>query len=678
MSDTKVQPGDGHVGADESFVGGFRQIDVNEEVRRPGITVRAVAIAFAGITLIALLEPYNFSYKFNASLIGNHFPMSVAFILLFLILLANPVLKLLHSGWQFASSELIVIFGMIYTACCIPGAGLMRYWMMLLTRGFFNIHEHPEWQGMFDGLPAWLFPSRDPKSPIVDAFWRGLDESHNLGWFDIARAWLTPFLAWGIFFFAVFLCMWSIAVLVRKQWVENEKLSFPLAQVALEIIRPPRQGRLLNELFRNRILWLGVGIVVVIHALAVLNANFPNIPAIPIAFNKSELFANFPWNHIGWYVKGSQVYFTAIGLVYFVTTRCSFSLWFFPLLLAALPVLGAQLGQPINGDVWRFHFFGAMIVLMVSLAWVARAHFKIIWLAFIGRHKEPRAGRYMSYRAATILFAGSFIVAVVWLQCAGMQFYYGIPLLIVLLMIFVTMARVVAETGLFFVHTYFQPLHVTQMFDMPILDHNSFLIGAIASRHYFDTNETHGPYAVNALRIADGSSRLKHRGRLIPLFVIGMALAYFVAAVSMGWCAYNYGALDFRNTYGATRAAADYSSTINYVNGTAGLPYDPRVHTLIGAGVMALLAFARYRWVRWPLYPIGWLLSSTWAMQAIWFSIMIGWMLKAVILKFGGSILYNRLKPLFIGLILGEVIAGGITATLVLTGTVDPYKIMPT
>ena len=45
--------------------------------------------------------------------------------------------------------------------------------------------------------------------------------------------------------------------------------------------------------------------------------------------------------------------------------------------------------------------------------------------------------------------------------------------------------------------------------------------------------------------------------------------------------------------------------------------------------------------------------------SSIWFSALIAWILKAIILHVGGGKLFRTLKPFFLGLILGEVLTGG-------------------
>jgi len=61
---------------------------------------------------------------------------------------------------------------------------------------------------------------------------------------------------------------------------------------------------------------------------------------------------------------------------------------------------------------------------------------------------------------------------------------------------------------------------------------------------------------------------------------------------------------------------------------------------------------ARYTW--WPLAPLGFALSGSWSMIVFWFPIFVAWILKSVLLRYGGMKVYMRLKPLFLGLILGE------------------------
>jgi hypothetical protein len=43
----------------------------------------------------------------------------------------------------------------------------------------------------------------------------------------------------------------------------------------------------------------------------------------------------------------------------------------------------------------------------------------------------------------------------------------------------------------------------------------------------------------------------------------------------------------------------------------------------------------------------------------MWFSIMVGWIIKTLVVRFGGSKLYTDFKPFMLGLIVGESVAAG-------------------
>ncbi len=84
------------------------------------------------------------------------------------------------------------------------------------------------------------------------------------------------------------------------------------------------------------------------------------------------------------------------------------------------------------------------------------------------------------------------------------------------------------------------------------------------------------------------------------------------------------------------------------------------LHTAGGALVMILLFVARLRLSWWPLHPIGYPVGMGWAMDRIWFSVFLAWVCKALGLRLGGAWFYARSRPLFLGLALGQIVAGGL------------------
>jgi hypothetical protein len=44
----------------------------------------------------------------------------------------------------------------------------------------------------------------------------------------------------------------------------------------------------------------------------------------------------------------------------------------------------------------------------------------------------------------------------------------------------------------------------------------------------------------------------------------------------------------------------------------------------------------------------------------MWCSVFVAWMIKVAILKYGGVRQFDRLKPFFLGLILGKAVVAGV------------------
>jgi hypothetical protein len=67
---------------------------------------------------------------------------------------------------------------------------------------------------------------------------------------------------------------------------------------------------------------------------------------------------------------------------------------------------------------------------------------------------------------------------------------------------------------------------------------------------------------------------------------------------------------------------------------------------------------------------------SSWATLVLWFSFFLGWLMKFVIVRYGGASAYRSARPLFLGLVLGESFMCGFWNLIgYITG--HGYRIMP-
>jgi hypothetical protein len=79
---------------------------------------------------------------------------------------------------------------------------------------------------------------------------------------------------------------------------------------------------------------------------------------------------------------------------------------------------------------------------------------------------------------------------------------------------------------------------------------------------------------------------------------------------------------------------------------------------LFGAAAAVFLGVMRTRFVGWPFHPAGYLISGSFGLFRLWLPIFVAWLLKSVILRYGGLRGYRTALPFFIGLVLGEFAAG--------------------
>jgi xanthine/uracil permease len=70
-----------------------------------------------------------------------------------------------------------------------------------------------------------------------------------------------------------------------------------------------------------------------------------------------------------------------------------------------------------------------------------------------------------------------------------------------------------------------------------------------------------------------------------------------------------------------------------------------------------LLSFLRYRFIWWPVHPLGLAVANSWMVRHAAVSIAVAWLCKLIIIKTGGMVLYRRTVPFFIGLIVGYALA---------------------
>lgn len=670
--------------------------------RRPAITFRAVVAGLAGVCLISGVGPYNDLLLENTFLIGGNIPLGVLVLMLLLLVLVNGPLSRWAPRYVLSGGELTVILGMMLVGCAVPLVGFTSYIIGMLE----GIKHYPASQ--FEvatllsnlHLPEWVFPAvhgQTPQQQALDPVIRDLvgrippGSSYGVPW----SAWLWPLVSWGIWGLAMWGGCMCVSLIVRRQWVENERLMFPIAIVYNSLLEAPKPRRWFNDLLSNKIFWLGVAFVVALRGWNGLAMYFPRYwPAIPLNYNLGGLLSNPPFLYIDWWVKRSHVYFAVIGISFFLQTRIAFSIWFFYMLYNVALMVAGSYQMEIKETTITDQLCGSAVMWGLLILWVGRSHYlMVLRQMFRGAASDEPRERYLPYRMAGWGLVVCLVVMVGWLYAAGTTMVGALAIVIMLMVLLILVTRIAAETGLYYDQVNV-PLYRIWTYALPArtTGESFFWSSFMGAAFAHDTRECAPIYMTHALKTADsagvaggaegaGGSRRFEGPAFVILLMVSMVVALLVSAVSTLQMDYHHATALSSETVINPYAVQDMAypmvlgPTKQYMTGiTGGSGW--LANFTFGAAITAILGTLRLHYEAWPLHPIGFLLAYTAPVTHMWFNIFLGWLIKVVVVKFGGATLFRRSQPLFIGLIVGEAVAAAIflTTALILAGLGEPYK----
>jgi hypothetical protein len=158
--------------------------------------------------------------------------------LFFLALLLNPILSRLRRTWALSTADVAVVYIMALMAASLPSMGLTGFLLSYLTGAQYYSTAENEWAELFlRHVPEHLLVL-DPEA--VQHFYEGNPVgAGGIPW----NAWIVPLLAWGIFLGVLYLVMIAVMVILRRQWMDHERLLYPLMQPSLMLIERPESAR---------------------------------------------------------------------------------------------------------------------------------------------------------------------------------------------------------------------------------------------------------------------------------------------------------------------------------------------------------------------------------------------------------------------------------------------------
>jgi hypothetical protein len=587
-------------------------------------------------------------------------PVPAIFSLMLLVALV-PLTKRLFTK-ALGKRELIFVY--IVLCIVIPPVtfGIVELLLPWTTAGAYLSLPDNNHRALCETLPQWFYPHDEE---VVRTMYEGSDDG-TVPW----RPWLYPLAMWTVWMTLVFGTFLCLMALFHRQWVEHERLRYPLLFIPLSVVEKEVPGSH-APFFRSTLVWLGIGIVIVHHIFNIANAYNPAVMALTDRYNLGRaIFSEYPWTAF----RGLTVFHRpqVIGLGYFVPVDILFSGWFFFVFQSVLVFLSNIFGLTATPG---FPFpmsqsGGGYLAMMFVLFWMGRHQLgHIARKALYGDASIDDSAEPLPYRWAFFGAIGGFVALVTWSRFIGLPLGHSIAYFLVFISSGFVFARIRAEAG---VATMWGP---APRYIEPILEFTGTR-GLIAggnlaplavlrvynwvSRGFLGSMSA---YHAENFHLADEVKIGSRKVSVVMMvaFVVGCILAYYFVLGAY----YRYGAtvLHGGTTMGGYNVLCAMRSW-HAASAAVDTPSDPHPQRIIaalsGAALVIAMLVARWRWLRVPFHPIGYV-SCIWYGYALWFPFMATWAIKLLIHRLGGARLYRQLMPFFLGLAFGDLLAGGIS-----------------
>lgn len=614
------------------------------------VTVRAVVIGLLMSMGICIWLSYSTYIGKSSTMAVAHMPVAALLPLIGLALGVNALLRRFRIATPLRRSELLVIFFMVLTASAVPGWSFASYLVALIGTPLYYATPENRWaEVFFEYLPDWLVATN--QGGAMTAFFEGLPVGSAIPW----EVWIPPLLWWASFFMALFLVCACLMIILRKQWVEYEKLAFPLAQVPLLLTSEHEEGNRLPPIIRNRLFIAGACLPLTVIIWNIFSY-FDFVMPIPIGkqfssgLTLAEGFPPIPM-HINWLV---------LGFGFFANIDLLLSIWVFRLISViqegVLAQVGFNLSNPKGGisSVTAAQHTGGFFFFVLWGLWMARAHLKDVCRKAFGRAPEVNdSEELLTYRRALIGIVIGLVYILTWLNRAGMELWIAVILLLFMFILYLGVTRIVAETGL-------------PLLDFPLNAHD-FTISLVGSSNL-------APSSLTAMGLANGFVRnwrtfgmtaMAHMARvsedikgekrkILGVMILSLGISMITSVIYTIYLGYTtIGAAQFGGWGFTTGNRMFYDTIVRWISSSTSLGSDHLGFLGFGAAVMWALIQLRYHFPGWPLHPVGFAIASSFATNQIVCSVFVAWLVKLLLLKVGGTMLYKRTQPFFLGILVG-------------------------
>lgn len=584
--------------------------------------------------------------------------------ILFVLVLLNHFMRRSLPSRALKQGEMLTIYVMLATSTALNGTDMIKCLVSLVGNGTWYATPENDWENLFgQHLPNWLTISN---RQILRGYYEG---ESTLYVNEYIREWLPRAVAWSSFTVVLIFVMFCINVILRKQWIRSERLTYPVAQLPFEITQTDRGWGLLG----SKLMWMGFAVAAIISIVNELHVLFPVVPVIPVQpVNLSRYFTTKPWNAMRYMYR--TFYPFAVGMGYLMPLDLIASTWFFHVFWQMERVMGSAVGlASLPGFPYaEAQVRGGWIALLVFAIWIGRKHFRGVIFGLFRGSEGYGSDEPETYRGAVLGIVAGIAFLVIFCYYAGMSVWLMSLFFVLYFSLSTTITRIRAELG--------PPIHTLRD-----ASSDKMLLMVFGTRRLRAGNLT----GFALLHWITGSS-----GRENPMpiqlegfkfmervnarrkwFMLAILLAAAVGSMSGFWAylhdAYNLGVESYPERTWA--ASVGFRLLESRTQNLTGLQSTDMAFAGVGFTFTAFMLMMRVRFLWWPLHPVGYVISGRWGVGRLLFPLVIASAAKWATLKFRGLRGYRRSIPFFLGLIIGDFVLGSVWATISLIFHIPMY-----
>jgi hypothetical protein len=571
-------------------------------------------------------------------------------------------------------AERLLIYAGVAASLAMERSGYILHYLMFPqyygtdTDGFRELFEyypsfyvpHDAWvvKGFFEGVPSARVPW---------GMWWG-----PLGW-------------WIGFSLVLTFTVLCLVAIFRRQWSDNERLTYPMLFLPLEITGGFAGSSHEVSFFRDPVMWTGFGLAALFNGINILHAFFPGFPGIARTLVLTRGIVDPPWRYF--HPLNFTFALEVWGLSFLMSGEVLATALASYLFMKLVKVGGLSAGYRAGG----FPFYqevsaGACIAFTVFMLWTARAHLREVGHALLSGHSEYGGAESMSYRIEVGGLVVGTIVLFWMLSYAGIQAGPLLAYFVSLYMFVLIAARIRAEAGppVLWTHPYgfdtIVPIHLLgnrfiRGFGSPksmVLYYALFWLGRTVFPHSAAQAFTDG------LKLPEfaHARRSSFFWVMFIACIFGLGLTYWYH-LDVG---YKYG----QGLIGSELGRAGNSWALSWSRGNYVLlsqallnPEGPdwlRMGFYGGGFALTMLVtWARMMISNFPFHPLGIILGTLYGDGTpYWGPFLVAWVVQRLALRYGSLPAYRKLVPAFLGLFFGHVLIGGIIWRIFINYFIDP------